>query len=87
MIPSGTIRLEPVKREENKQLPSIPVVLGQTYSSKAINIPPSITDEMRWHRGKHVISHAQDECCIGSWVFAKSPFSVSLAGLVFILIV
>jgi len=82
------IHLEPVKHEGKKRLLCAALVLGQTLCSKAINIPPSMTDETRrWHHGKHVISGAQDECCIRSWVFAKSPFSVSSAGLVFILII
>ena len=47
--------------------------------AKAVNFPQEMTEKTKkWHRGKHVISQAQGECAVSSWVLAKSPFLVSL---------
>ena len=36
--------------------------------------------QRKWHRGKHVVSQAQDECTVGAWIYAKSPVSSVCTG-------
>lgn len=74
---AGSIKLEPLKRSQNRtKITRLSFRLADTLASQAVNIPEAMQNpEVRWHRGKHVISHADDECVIGTWIFAQSPFS------------
>jgi len=51
--------------------------LADTLAAQAVNTPEMMQNlEVRWYCGKQVVSHAQDECTIGTWIFARSPFSL-----------
>lgn len=75
--PSGTVKLEPLKRTPNhSKQPRSALLFSDTQAAKAINVPEIMKDlQRKWHRGKHVVSHAQDECTVGAWIYAKSPVS------------
>lgn len=75
----GTVKLLPVKRKaDKKKEPRPELMLAETAGATAINsqiLGGNI--DSSWHRGKYVVAESQDQCKIGAWVYAKSPFSVS----------
>ena len=74
---TGSIELEPLKRSQNRtKIARLSFRLADTLAAQAVNIPEAMQNpEVQWYRGKHVLSRAEDECAVGSWIFARSPFS------------
>ena|SRR5271156_1630495 len=74
---AGTIKLEPLKRSKNgTKIVRLSSRLDETLAIQAVNIPETMKNpEVRWYHGKNVLSQAEDECAVGTWIFAKSPFS------------
>lgn len=74
---AGTIKLEPLKRPKNgTKIARLSFRLTETLARQAVNIPETMRNpEVRWYHGKHVISQAEDACAVGTWIFARSPFS------------
>src|ERR1700678_669045 len=74
---TGSIKLEPLKRTQNRtRIARISLRLADTHAAQAVNTPESMQNpELRWYRGKNVLPQAEDECAVGTWIFARSPFS------------
>jgi len=68
-----------VKRgEKGAKCPRPKISINETRAVDAVNsfdATHNATAPSHWYRCTHVVSQAQDKCTIGSWVFAKSPFS------------
>jgi hypothetical protein len=77
MIYTGSVKLESLKRSSTRKKIDRPTLrLADTCAVQAINIPETMQNpEIEWYRGKHVLSHAGDECAVATWIFARSPFS------------
>jgi hypothetical protein len=75
---TGSIKLEPLKRSKNgTRIARLSLKLAETLAEQTVNIPEAMRNpEVRWYRGKHVLSQAEDECAVGTWIFAQSPFSL-----------
>ncbi|KAF5379419.1 hypothetical protein D9615_006531 [Tricholomella constricta] len=72
LIP-GTVKSEPPKRGLNRQLlPQVLLPWAETAGSQAINNTPPCNDRT-WRKCKYVVAQSEDQCVVGSWVFAKSP--------------
>jgi hypothetical protein len=76
---SGSVKLLPVKRgADKKKEPRLELMLTETAGASAVNIQILGGNiGSLWHRGKYVVAESQDQCKVGAWVYAKSPFSVS----------
>jgi hypothetical protein len=74
----GSIKLEPLKRSKNRtRIGRVSLELTDTLAAEAVNIPAIMQNsQVRWYHGKHVMSHAKDMCAVGTWIFARSPFSL-----------
>ena len=77
-VPTGSVKLKPLKRSKNQmRITRLSLKLGDTLARQAINAPEAMQNpEVRWYHGKNVISQAEDECAVGTWIFARSPFSL-----------
>ena len=75
----GTIKLKPIKRNADKRKVSREAMdWEKTQGARAVNSPSLVSNvNVLWYQGKHVVSKSLDECKVGSWVYALSPFSVS----------
>jgi len=73
----------PVKRNENRtKQPCKVMAWKDTLAASAVNGQDTYaTLDVDWYHGKLVISKENDRCAIGAWVFACSPYSVSLQPL------
>ncbi|KAF7768435.1 hypothetical protein Agabi119p4_7678 [Agaricus bisporus var. burnettii] len=49
---------------------------NETHGPKAVNQQP-LWSTLFWKQCKHVISHHENTCKTGSWVFASSPFGAN----------
>ncbi|KAF9034575.1 hypothetical protein BJ165DRAFT_1534006 [Panaeolus papilionaceus] len=76
----GIIKLEALKVVGKQQLPRQEYSISETQLSQAVNLPSSLCQSTKqWHQGKKVTaSMTLDQCSIGSWVFATSPFITNL---------
>ena len=75
---TGTIRLEPIKHDVDKKRHARKTLTWhETQGEKAVNIPSIVKEPgMVWYRGKTIIAQSQDECKVGLWIFASSPFNM-----------
>jgi len=72
----GSFRLEPLKQDASQKIESRKYILWlQTQGAKAVNSSEGI--ELQWMACRFAIASSGDECLVGSWVFATSPFNVS----------
>lgn len=79
------VKLLPIKHEKNKGAARPEHRWAEMATASAINCGcVERNDNTLWHRGKHVVAQSQDRCQTGTWVFAKSPFSVSETILKFV---
>ena len=73
----------PVKRNESRtKQPRKVMAWKDTLAASAVNSQDMYAGlDVVWYHGKLVISKANDKCTMGAWVFARSPYSVSLPSL------
>ncbi|KAF8162732.1 hypothetical protein B0H34DRAFT_763800 [Crassisporium funariophilum] len=75
----GSIRLEPVARNENRaKQPRPRVPWTETLAITAINhLENTHQDDSKlsWYRGKYVVARSEDQCKVGAWVYSDSPFT------------
>lgn len=73
---AGTVKLETMKRGLDRVLlPRITLSWSATYAAAALNTVkrnPTTT----WHQCRYSVAVSQEQCVVGSWVFAKSPLVV-----------
>ncbi|KAF8951656.1 hypothetical protein BDZ97DRAFT_1683873 [Flammula alnicola] len=70
----GSVRLEPLKRGANQKIESRKYVPWcQTQGAKAINA--SEDPNSQWTPCRSAIGRYGDNCLVGSWIFATSPFN------------
>jgi len=68
-----------VKRNENRtKQPREVMAWKDTLAASAVNSHSYMGLDTGWYAGKLVTSKANDKCTTGAWVFARSPYSVSL---------
>lgn len=72
----GFFKLEPLKRGSDQRLESRKYIpWSSTRGAKALNA--SEVSDSQWISCQFVVARSEDKCFVGSWIFARSPLSVS----------
>jgi hypothetical protein len=78
LICLGSFKLEPLKRDANHKVETRTYVAWSvTRGAKALNCTSESADS-QWMHCRYAVARSEDECFVGSWIFAGSPFQVSL---------
>ncbi|KAJ7126361.1 hypothetical protein C8R46DRAFT_1146707 [Mycena filopes] len=70
-VAAGDSKLAALKRGQKERTT---YMLHSTVATRALNYGEYRADS-EWMKGQYVVSESLDECLVGSWVFAVSPFA------------